>query len=186
MPKLGPNDVTVCADDGSIGEIVWAGTAAAIGEDGGTCGSSTNRVNQTHLLVASAFGFATTAGTNIHGVEIEVKRTADVADVCVDTQAYLKSESNAGASRVKTTGWPTTLIYESFGGPNDTHGLALTPTLVNSANLAFYLACQAAGSVSTVKPAVDNFRATVTFSRMGGPYKRTHGGPRSARERRSP
>lgn len=195
MPKIASIYCdTQYTDEGDpAGDVNWTNYSDIADEDGDCAAAADIPADGgiTYNLIGSQFlvgsdDFAVPAGAKLHGIEFAVKRYASVADSVSDYYVALSDSVNHhdGDNLAKPDYWPTGLAYTYYGGPNTLCGHVWDNADLKE--LAIWFRAQNTHAALTRTAYVDHMMMTASYSRMGGPYRRSHGGPRSARERHAP
>lgn len=162
----GPNLAGAGADNAGIGTVAWAFNPGNItAEDGNrttTANLTTGQV--THYLVSSSHGFAIPSPAVIQGIMPEVKRHASATNIIDKSVVLLKAGALQAANMADlVTGWPTTLTWKTYGGPQVMWGTTWTPADINNTGFGLAISCQLPTS-NLIQPGIDAIRITIFYS----------------------
>ncbi len=98
-------------------------------------------------LQATNFGFSIPAGATITGIEVQVEKKAEDTYVYDQGMRLLINNILSGNDKSNLSVlWPSTDAVWSYGGADDTWGLALTPGMVNDINFGVSMGCKVIGT----------------------------------------
>jgi hypothetical protein len=116
------------------------------------------------LPLVTTFAIDVPDGATIHGIAFDVERNADSGLAADDTIQIVRNGAVAGANRAKAGAWPTTLTDATYGGPDDTWGLAWTPADVRAGTFGLSVAPRYVDTAGNDRAHVDAVRATVFYT----------------------
>lgn len=117
-------------------------------------------------LYTRLYGLAIPASATVLGVEVEIEFGSTQSTLRVDTDVRLALAANAATLSPANRAMGLTitpLTSRVYGGPSDTWGVTLTPTILNSDNFGVVFRL-GAGSSSTGVSSVRSVRVRVTYS----------------------
>lgn len=126
---------------------------------------SLNDGQNSQTLYALDFDFNIPSDAIITGVLVEIEKSAATADRIKDnTVRLIVSSSSTGDNKALDEFWGTTDEYSSYGGEDDTWGVNLTPSIVNSNNFGVGISAIKPGDEDAgVQARVDHIRMTVYY-----------------------
>lgn len=169
MASQGPLSPSVGDNNASIGAFVWGGTGSTFTSNDVRAFASDAGGGSSNYLTAQGFGFTIPVGSSIDGILVEIEHSSNIdsgSDYIVDNVLKLiKSDGTiAGTDKAdRSTHWPTTDAYISYGGATDTWGLGWSNADINNANFGVALSIEAdVGGDATAR--VDHIRITVYYT----------------------
>lgn len=169
MASQGPLSPSVGDNNASVGTFVWGGTGSIFTSNDVRAFATDVGGGSSNYLTAQGFGFSIPVGSSVDGIVVEIERSSNIdsgSDYIVDNVLKLiKSDGTiAGADKAdRSTHWPTSDAYVSYGGSTDTWGLAWSNADINSANFGVALSVEVdAGGDATAR--VDHIRITVYYT----------------------
>jgi hypothetical protein len=160
-------------DDSAVGSLAWTNPDnAKIPDAVYATASNANygRLEYTHYLKATNFGFSIPLDQAIVGILVEIKRKANYNEAFWYAYSYLvklvKGGTVQGDNKGNTDHWPTTNTFASHGGATDKWGLSLTPSDINSLNFGVVLQATLYSETNalTLVASVDGFKITVYYT----------------------
>ena len=145
----------------------WINASAALSQSATTTNAAEITLTDASLsdaLVMTSFGISVPDGAVIRGIQFDVRLSADSGLAEDGTIQAVRAGVVVGANRARTGAWPTTLTYETYGGPNDDWGLAWTPADVRSADFGISIVPRYTDTGGNDRAHVDAVRATVFYS----------------------
>lgn len=130
-------------------------------------------LNNSDLLQVSAYQFAIPPSAIISGVQVSIlvnSSPVEPATIIDQTCQLIKGGIPEGNDYANGTAWSSGLAgtYRVYGGPNDTWGLALTPTDVNAMNFGVQFGAKTLSTENAVfNPAFGWFQKSVGIAYIG-------------------
>jgi len=118
----------------SVASLGWANPNNIFATDGIVASALMLPSGVSPNIIAAGFAFAIPGNATILGIQVVVLAKGDVANKISDNQIYLYNLSSGPLSPNHSNGNLLTagLAAQSYGGPNDTWGAALTPAIINN------------------------------------------------------
>lgn len=171
-----------CADDATVGTLVWgqdefgttlAGTEASSNNDV-FAGISPTSLGVSHYLKCTNFGFTSSdipSGSTIDGFEIEVRQHRTSGPAITSTAVkFVKGGSIVGNDIGTAVDWDTTETAVVYGNSTQLGGQSWTQSDVTASNFGCVLSftCASSRLVAGFTHLVDQVRIRVYYTAPGG------------------
>jgi len=147
-----------------VGTVTWATPSGATTASDASVATADvrNPSPQTHHLVVDGLGFSIPSGATIDGIEVEVRRRSGAGSVRDAEVRLADGAALSTADRARSTAWPTSFAYATYGGATDTWGETWTPADVNASTFGVAISAMHTGG-SPDDAYVDHVRVTVHY-----------------------
>jgi hypothetical protein len=168
----------------AAGGRVWSNIDRAMAVDGAAATVALTLGKRTDTLVFEGFGFSIPATAKVTGVEFSVVRKgADGRSTSTKDVIAQPFPSLGGRNEPSPNNWGTSYNTAVYGGPSETFGVSLSPTIVNSNEFALAFAAEFNGPNSDDTLSVDGAAARVFYCEEPGAK---HKSPKGLRFRKDP
>ena len=134
----------------------WTGYNDAKLRNANYAESLPDKETRSEWLRLTNFDFDIPVGATIVGIEVQIKRYADVVTIIEDDAIYLrKTVGQVGNNYASATTWPTTVTIETYGGATILWGTTWNAADINSSDFGIDIANYNTASDDTTKTYVD-------------------------------
>lgn len=165
QPRLPKNGVTF-ASDSAVGIVPWVSPSNAATSNDVDTTATMATTNISHYLKATNFRFSIPTDATIHGIKVDVERSAAGTCTIMDSAVRaVKGGTIQSTDKSSLIAWPTSLDeYTSYGGPTDLWGTTWTAANINASDFGFALSVQC--TAGNGGASVDHIRITVYYSAL--------------------
>lgn len=156
------------ANSTAVGTIDWTNPGNAVQSDTVLATNVLTTSATGHYMTATNFGFNVPAGATIFGVMVDIQRDQTGSGTTVDNSIKLIDNTSTitGTDHAIAGTWPVSLTWQSYGNTagGDLWGVALTPTIVNSANFGVAISAKNTSGASSITAQIDCVRITIFYT----------------------
>jgi hypothetical protein len=158
----GPTD----AGSRCIPPAYWLNPAGALSGSGSTGKDAQLTLIDTMYqdsLLMTDFGISLPAEATVVGIQFDVSRNADQGEAVDDSVRVLRGGMPVSIDHAQSTPWPKSLAVGTYGGPNDTWGIAWRAADVTSSGFGVSIAPRFTATTGNDRAHVDSVKATVYY-----------------------